>query len=498
MTALSTRGCTGPARQVLAPVADRDDAFRTLLDRSREFDDLLGTEFETPPGWVLPPSWLRAGPATRVADADTRRAVASLVGDADPEMATALSVVLARGLVARGALGTVPREALFDETEVALLDAVAMAPAPVTTRVDLRQDVGRPLDYTGYLCAIVKLTRLCNLRCTYCHDWRTGPEATMGFPMQVRTVQEVLSCGAAAVDVVWHGGEPLLMGARGLLRFLSLQQIFAAEGQIVRNHAQSNGAAVTEAVRRVLRLFDVKVSVSLDGPPEVHDLTRRDVRGTATSQRVLAGVRELAGDGLLSGVIVVVTPEVLALGAARMWEFLEDVRPPSVSFLAERPAPGDPPRVTKADFVGFLLEVEVARRRVGSTVLVRELDAVRRLLEGRQSGFCELAGNCVGSFVSVDPDGAVSHCDKYLGDETYVLGSLTDQSLRQILAGPRTVAIRRAAQDQLDSLRACPHFRLCQGWCPHERYVDGTFAEAGCCGLAPLFEQLSVAAPVAV
>src|SRR5262245_23875962 len=28
---------------------------------------------------------------------------------------------------------------------------------------------------------VVKGTRHCNLRCAYCHDWRTGPDATMTF-----------------------------------------------------------------------------------------------------------------------------------------------------------------------------------------------------------------------------------------------------------------------------------------------------------------------------
>lgn len=42
------------------------------------------------------------------------------------------------------------------------------------------------------LTVIAKSTRLCNLRCTYCHSWRAGPDQTMTFPVLARTIHGAL------------------------------------------------------------------------------------------------------------------------------------------------------------------------------------------------------------------------------------------------------------------------------------------------------------------
>src|SRR6266508_1207302 len=40
---------------------------------------------------------------------------------------------------------------------------------------------------------VMKATRLCNLRCTYCNYWRDGPGQVMTFPVLARTLYGVLS-----------------------------------------------------------------------------------------------------------------------------------------------------------------------------------------------------------------------------------------------------------------------------------------------------------------
>jgi uncharacterized protein len=410
------------------------------------------------------------------------------------EQVSVVSAIL-RGVAPRSALGTVPRHLLFTAEEIEYLQHCPRNGSPVNP-INLAQPVGRPLDYEGYLCVIVKLTRLCNLRCIYCHDWRAGPGSTMDFTTSVGTVQQALAARVGAVDFVWHGGEPFLLGPRRLLRFLALQEMFARPHQVVRNHAQTNGTVTNRWILQMLRLFDIKVSVSIDGPPSIHDLTRRSARGGPTSAEVLEGVKALRAYGALSGLLVVVSPALLAMDVLSLWSFFDASAAPSICFLPERPAPGGELTVTKGDFVNFLERVHRARQASASAKVIRELDAVDRLLHGRQSGFCELAGNCVGHFISVDPNGDVSHCDKYVGDPNYVLGNLKRTPLVDILDGPQAAAVRASANEQLGAMRKCAYFRLCQGWCPHERYVDTSYREEACCGLADLFEHVQQATSI--
>ena len=56
----------------------------------------------------------------------------------------------------------VPEEDLITPAELALVD-------------HLDESLERPTVVSRALTLIVKGTRLCNLRCSYCNDWRAGP-----------------------------------------------------------------------------------------------------------------------------------------------------------------------------------------------------------------------------------------------------------------------------------------------------------------------------------
>ena len=97
-----------------------------------------------------------------------------------------------------------------------------------------------------------------------------------------------------------------------------------------------------------------------------------------------------------------------------------------------------------------------------------------------------------GALAIVDADGSVSHCDKYLGAPDYVYGNLWQADLAHLLSGASAAAIAAQASGGHDEMAACPWFHLCQGGCPHERYVDPDPASRSCCGQGPLFKALAV------
>jgi uncharacterized protein len=356
----------------------------------------------------------------------------------------------------------------------------------------LRIGAGRMSAYPGYLCVILKVTRLCNLRCVYCHDWSDAPGDHSQFRLIVRAVAQTLQLGKGAVDFVLHGGEPLMLGRRGMLRLLAVQAHLAQEGQIVRNHLQTNGTLVDPAWLDLLETFDIRASVSIDGPRDLHDRSRPDALGRGSFDRAMAGLARLRGRGLLSGVLMVVTPEVLARGAQWLHASLLANGLTEVGLIPERPAAGGAGGIAHGAFVELLVAFERCARDARAagrpSVDVRELAAVRKLTSGRPSGFCELGGNCVGAFISIEADGRVSHCDKYTGDPTYVYGNLLEEDLAGLLKGERARDIARRAYAGLPGMQACRHFALCQGGCPHERYVRAPGAGDACCGMGPLFD----------
>ena len=92
----------------------------------------------------------------------------------------------------------------------------------------------------GHLSLIVKATRLCNLRCTYCHDWRDGPDQTMSFFVMARMIASALKDQFHdTVEFIWHGGEPTVLPISFYEKALLVQSRFRRPGQMVMNLIQT-------------------------------------------------------------------------------------------------------------------------------------------------------------------------------------------------------------------------------------------------------------------
>ncbi len=355
----------------------------------------------------------------------------------------------------------------------------------------------------GHLGLIVKATRLCNLRCAYCHDWRTGAGQTMSFEIMARmTASALRDSGADEVDFIWHGGEPTVLRTSFYEKALYVQAQFQRPGQQVRNSLQTNGTLLTDDWLRLFQDNRFAVSVSLDGPPLLHGAYRPWASGRSSFTDTLAGIRQLREAEIPFGILMVVDEGTLALGPDRLFEFFLEMGIRDVGLLAAAPEnqpdarPGAPPRhfVDAARMTTFLARVYDRWLEHGDPGLrIRELDALRRRLDGRPPAVCLLAGECIGRYFSVEPNGDVAHCDLYVGDPDYTFGNLQAGGFHDFDRHPRFLAFREDNARALDRMRACPEFAVCNGWCPHERYLAERHQKdhaADCCGLRGLIAHM--------
>lgn len=417
---------------------------------------------------------------------------ASALARARPDIALGLRVLMLRGSAPWAALASWPLEAAFRSNEADVLRATAPDSATVPDRPPVLQPDGT-IDYRGHVSVILKATRRCNLRCGYCSDWRADG-APIPFAVWSRAFQQLFGSDRwSRIDMIWHGGEPTLLGRRGIVRLLMGQQHYARPGVRIANSMQTNATAMTPRMATFLAAFDFSVSVSLDGIGDIHDKRRPDRHGRGSYDRAVAGLQRLRGAGLDPAALVVVGPELIARGADDLLANLTDIGVRNAGLLLERPAhdsgPAEVP-VPLPTFLGFLLDVH--RVRLSGRypwVTVREIDEPLTALRGGTPAHCELLGNCQGSVVSLEPDGRLSHCDKYLGDPEYELGT----DLATAFKGPRIAALRKSDKVAKARLTGCRWHAMCRGWCPHERHLQErlTGQPARCCGLAPLFEGLS-------
>lgn len=345
---------------------------------------------------------------------------------------------------------------------------------------------------------ILKATRLCNLRCTYCHAWRDGPNQVLSFEHLVSVIAQAMRLpGVRWLHVVWHGGETTLLSRRYFQRALWLQEYFRIDSRKVGHSIQTNATRLDEDWCRFFAAAGFSVGVSADFDPESHDLHRRYADGRGSFADVSRGVALLEAHGVPHGWLAVVDERVLAIGARGMLERLVAQGVRNVGLL--NALPDNAARERAVDylpwdrFVAFLRDVfREWQENFRDRLVIRELDNLRGIVQGAQSRLCLFQGGCMGQYLTIEPDGRVSACDKYVGDPAYEFGNLAKQTLYGIVTGSKPLqAARETARQALETFSACGNYRYCRGGCPHDARLNSWFQpQSGCCGLHDLIEDM--------
>lgn len=128
----------------------------------------------------------------------------------------------------------------------------------------------------------LQVTQMCNLRCSYCpySEGNNGQTRTHGSNvMSVETAKKAIDFLAdrcmdnEVVSVTFYGGEPLLEG--DLIKEAVLYAEKVLEGKRVRFSMTTNGTLLNSSILPFLEEHDFFVTVSLDGPKDIHDTNRR-------------------------------------------------------------------------------------------------------------------------------------------------------------------------------------------------------------------------------
>jgi len=389
-------------------------------------------------------------------------------------------------------IGSLPKEECLDEEEVRIFDEEVARRTP-TFRAPF-----------GDLVVVLKATRLCNLRCTYCRSWADGPNQIMTFPVMVRAIRDILSMsGLRQVEFVWHGGEVTLLRPSFFKKLIWLQQQFRQPGQVVRNSLQTNATHLTDEWVDFLSALDMGVGLSLDGPPEVHDKRRLNQAGAPTSGAVIAGLERLRKAGIPHGALIVVDEELRDVGASRLLEYLDEIKLRDINFLnviPENVDEGDGQArgtyLSYPEYVAYLAEVfELWWSKYRHSLRIKDFeDLMPSVRDGAKPSSCYWEGNCMGRYVTLESNGDLAPCDKYVGDPGSVMGNIMKSPVSQLLATSKYLeAARQETHEGTRKMEACQWFGVCQGGCPHDlrlnrRYVPSF--DGACCGLSPLLESM--------
>lgn len=187
---------------------------------------------------------------------------------------------------------------------------------------------------------IVKVASRCNLACTYCYEYSAGDETWRAASKTLspshtellgkRIAEYARQSKLSTINVVAHGGEPLLLGPHKLDTFFSTLRQTASNVHI-NFSIQTNAVLIQEKHCEVLNRHAVAVGVSLDGGP-THNSHRVDLKKRETWQRATQGIKTLKtyAPDRFRGILCVVD---LESEPSHVVQELARFSPPQIDFL---------------------------------------------------------------------------------------------------------------------------------------------------------------------
>lgn len=282
-----------------------------------------------------------------------------------------------------------------------------------------------------------------------------------------------------AISVVFHGGEPLLVGSD---RFESMCRILrAALPKDCSLYLQTNGVLLSEKIIATCSLYDVGISISIDGPTDTNDQNRVDLRGRGSHSRVLDGIRRLVGSShgrtLFTGVLAVIDP---TSDPIRTYEFLKSTGAPSIDFLYRDGnhdvlpfGKASPNSLEFGKWMSDLLDYYLVDEM---PTPVRVLDDMIKLQIGGTSRK-EGIGTSEYGILVIETDGTLTKNDTLksasrLADKFDQASALATENLQDFLSSKEFLEYHLSQKPVSPTCQACSYLTICGGGMPTHRFSN--------------------------
>jgi len=335
---------------------------------------------------------------------------------------------------------------------------------------------------------IFKPTEKCNSSCLYCDVVANREPLTMKYDILELVyfrINEFLETNKnETIHLIWHGGEPLLLGKKFYKKSIEYQKKYCAKTEDRITHAiQSNLTLLNKEFIDILKQLNI---TSVGTSYEIIDGIRGNgstLNSQVYNKRFFDAVNLLEENNIGWGCIYVVTKRNLEK-PLDIFYHLANLKPdkgfnmnPVLIYGEDRYNLAITP-VEFADFLGEIFTVWWKHRR-----RYPDIEPIKRFvknIEEKDKGLslgCVDSGSCAYNHINIDPLGETSHCGRSADWNIIFYGNIRDKTLHEVLYDPR----RKEFLDRneilpKDECKGCKIWGICHGGCPLDAFsVHGSF-----------------------
>ncbi len=315
---------------------------------------------------------------------------------------------------------------------------------------------------------IFEPTVACNLRCRHCYQAKTKYDF---HKMSLKTLDAFIEKCAPHfrhAEIIWHGGEPLLMGhtfyREAYERFRSASQRFGTEFGF---SVQTNGILLDEEYLKIFSENRTHVSISYDGP--YNDFLRQE---TGKTEAAIALLKSKGMD--FSCLSVISSASVNHL--IELYEYFKereisvDINPVYIDGAA---ALHREITITKEEWAEKFIELfDYWFHDEDCNIYFQSCETALRRALGKSRVIC--LETCMFSYLAIDAYGNLYPCGRMMNEE-FKLGNIHDleDDIREVFLSPNYLDLLKKNEERAEGCEKCKWFARCHSGCNAAAFVEG-------------------------
>lgn len=315
---------------------------------------------------------------------------------------------------------------------------------------------------------IIKVTNGCNLRCKYCYN---SAKQFNNAVIPIETVERMFSLldEFDCIQVIFHGGEPLLAGMDFYDKVMELQRIYTVrKGVKFINQVQTNATLLDRRWLSFLNKNKIAVGISFDG------LYNGEYRGK--TEKVLNAINLLNKSKSHFGCIAVVADKDYSI--SDNYDYFKKLGLKvdfSYVFIE-----GSAKDINVLDIDSYTQQlIDLFDRWIYDVdgIAVRNLDFMIKKILKCNYEYCS-NGSCIGNFFCIDVDGSIYGCSRE-SVKQYRFGDISEfnsfhdiinsESFKKYIGG--SIERRKKCAEN------CAFFEYCKGGCTDDAINNGDITQ---------------------
>nr|WP_314390385.1 radical SAM protein [uncultured Campylobacter sp.] len=339
---------------------------------------------------------------------------------------------------------------------------------------------------------VIKPTLECNLRCKYCYEFRRDNLTEVANQrVDIGETKKVILKFANIFpksQILWmlHGGEPLLCGAKSLSELLDFIRDINLNYDVNFKFAlQTNGTLLDDKILEILEknsdiLSERVISISIDGPKDIHDKIRLTKSNQASFDRVLSSINRIKSSSLSFTTISVIGRHNVDK-PRQMYEFFRELNPNYAKFIPcynlDKFGNTEDTGITPMQYAKFmaimfnLYSKDIENFKNNKLAIDPLITIISNLVDKRVT-WCEYSTSKCDNFSTIFPNGDLWLCDTFKQDsmknEAYLgnIFELSNEKIRDLFEKPLNhCSYSNLETEVLSQCKKCDIWKYCYGGC---------------------------------